>query len=67
MARVTGLEWMYIKCSFCGELVQPISCGWKLRKMKCPSCRKKCYRQTFKSGCPVGSLFVGEEYVFQET
>ena len=63
MAGVTGLEWMGRRCLFCGELVRPVPCGWKLGKMKCPKCRKKCYKRTFLSECPIGCLFVGEEDV----
>ena len=61
MARVTGLEFKFSKCPFCGAIVQPIACGWRLGKMKCPYCRKKCYRDTFSSNCPVGNLHVEDE------
>lgn len=66
MARVTGSEFKFFYCPFCGELVQPVACGWRLGKMKCPRCRKKCYRQTFGSNCPVGNLCVEEDDGFQE-
>ena len=64
MARVTNIPFKFFRCPFCGELVQPVACGRLLGKMKCPVCRKKCYRQTFTSNCPMGSLRV-EDDVFE--
>lgn len=66
MARVTSIPFKFFGCPFCGAIVQPVACGRLLGKMKCTRCRKKCYRQTFTSNCPVGCLSVKEDNVFQE-
>lgn len=59
--RVPQPPFKYFSCPYCGEIVQPVECGWRLGKMKCPVCRKKCYRETFVSNCPIGCLRVYDE------
>jgi hypothetical protein len=58
--NINHIPFKYFHCPFCGAVVSPTACGRRYGKMKCPVCKKKCYRQTFVSNCPVGCLVIGD-------